>query len=250
MEIGNVPHDVPLTESPALTASGGHFANELAGVIAGQLTKLGGTVARLVGKRAREVAFGAVGAFGIATGSVAPDAWNGISGNTYTRDYVGYTLALKPQRDCKDRLPTRPTATEIDSHLRDPASYAPNERDLWHLAFDKKRENIDGTQWLDTVGNFPMKVAGFFNDHDWMAGSLKSAKGRASFFLEARNNEDIYRGYMVALDCTMPVDVVLVCPYVLGPSDKVRDSDSFLQGRICRRWEELDETTKQRLASN
>jgi hypothetical protein len=54
---------------------------------------------------------------------------------------------------------------------------------------------------------------------------------------------------MVALECVLPIDVVLVCPYVLGPDNKVSDSDPFLKGRICRRWDELDEQTKLKLAT-
>jgi hypothetical protein len=217
------------------------LATFLAAIIAPRLADAWRWVSAAVSKKAWAAVIGAVSTVGLASGYA-------VLGNTAeVRDYVGYTPALKPQRECSKPLPNPPSMKEIDEHLRDPSNYT-NETHMWRFTFDRQTEAFSGSQGLGTLTNQPIRVSGHLIDRDWIGGSIRGKKGRGTFNLNARDNEDIYRGYMIALDCSLPIDVVLVCPYVLGPAEKITVSDPFLQGKYCRRWDELNDESKLKLA--
>jgi hypothetical protein len=156
------------------------------------------------------------------------------------REMVGYTLQLTPQRDCKVPLPKQASTKEIDDYLADPQNYTKAEKDIWDIYVDTKNGSFSGVQSLETRGNSPVRVTGFIADGDWLVGSLRGQKGRGAYYLNARNNENIFRGKATALDCSLPQDVVLVCPYVLAKPD-IRELEIGLTGQVCRRFEENED---------
>lgn len=228
------------------------LATFLAGIIAPRLTGAWKWLSTTISKKVWAATIGAIGTVSLASGYAVSgsEVWSKFGSTTEVRDYVGYTPVLKPQRECSAPLPNAPSMTEIDAHLRNPTNYKDtNEKHIWRFTLDRHTEAVSGIQGLGTLTEQPIRVSGHLVDRDWIGGSVRGKKGRGTFYVNSRNNEDIYRGHMIALDCSLPVDVVLVCPYILGPADKISDLDPFVKGKFCRRWDELNDESKLKLAT-
>ena len=150
------------------------------------------------------------------------------------REMDGWVPTIKPARECKAPLSTVSTVKEIDSFLADPQNYGALQKDVWEISVNSSGE-FKGVQWLRKRGNAPMRVSGYIAKGDWVDGAIRGVKGHGSYHLEARNNEETYRGTLTALDCSLPQDMVIVCPYVLTPKDTL-ESDVGLTGQVCRRY--------------
>ena len=150
------------------------------------------------------------------------------------REMHGWAPPLKPLRDCKKPLTSQSSIKEIDEFLANPENYGGLQKDVWEITVGQNGE-FKGVQWLRTKGNAPMKVTGYLAKGDWIDGAIRGIKGHGSYHLEARNNEEIYRGTLTALECALPQDMVIVCPYVLTPTDTL-ESEVGLAGAVCRRY--------------
>lgn len=175
----------------------------------------------------KPLALGIVGASGLTTG-IAMMAPNQV------REMDGYVPVLKPQRECTAPLSRTSTAKEIDDFLADPKNYNGIEKDVWEISVNAAGE-FKGTQWLQNRGNAPMRVTGYIAKGDWIDGAIRGVKGHGEYHLEARNAEEIYRGTLTSLECSLPTDVVIVCPYSLMPKD-TPEAEVGLAGRVCRRY--------------
>jgi hypothetical protein len=175
----------------------------------------------------RPIVLGLVGATGLTTAvaTIPP---------SQVRDMDGYVPVLKPQRECTAQLSRVSTAKEIDDFLADPKNYGSLEKDVWEISVNASGE-FKGTQWLRNRGNSPMRVSGYMANGDWIDGAIRGSKGHGTYHLEARNNEETYRGTLTALDCSLPQDTVIVCPYTLVPKD-TPEAEVGLAGRVCRRY--------------
>jgi hypothetical protein len=175
-------------------------------------------------KNWRPIAISLVGATGIGA-TVLP--MNGV------HEMEGRVPAIKPMRECKAPLKTTPTVEEIDKFLANPENYD-LQKDIWEYSVNSHGE-FAGTRWLQTRGNAPMKVTGYLAKGDWVDGAIRGEKGHGVYHLEARNNEEIYRGTFTALDCSLPQDMMIVCPYALFPKD-VPEREVGMAGMVCRRY--------------
>lgn len=150
------------------------------------------------------------------------------------RQMDGWVPTIKPARECKAPLTTTSSFKEIDAFLADPQNYGDLQKDVWEISVNFGGD-FTGVQWLRERGNAPMRVTGYLAKGDWIDGAIRGVKGHGSYHLEARNNEETYRGTLTALDCALPQDMVIVCPYVLVPKG-TRESEVGLAGRVCRRY--------------
>ncbi|MET4356407.1 hypothetical protein ABIC08_006370 [Bradyrhizobium sp. RT9b] len=150
------------------------------------------------------------------------------------REMDGYAPGLKPQRDCKAPLSRTSTSKEIDDFLADPSNYGNPQKDVWEISVSASGA-FTGTQWFRKRGESPMRVTGYIANGDWIDGAIRGVKGHGAYHLEARNNEEIYRGTFTALECSLPQDTMIVCPYSLVPKD-TPEAEAGLAGRVCRRY--------------
>lgn len=150
------------------------------------------------------------------------------------REMDGYSPGLKPQRDCKAPLSRTSTTKEIDDFLADPNNYGNPQKDVWEFSTSASGF-LTGTQWFRKKGESPMRVTGYIASGDWIEGAIRGVKGHGAYHLEARNNEETYKGTFTALECSLPVDTMIVCPYSLVPKD-TPEAEAGMAGRVCRRY--------------
>lgn len=128
------------------------------------------------------------------------------------------------------------TAAQIDALLADPQNYD-NEAREWKIAVSGER--FRGKQYAPSakVDHLPVSVTGSMRERSFFLATMVGQKGEGIYRLTADPAEDgVYRGRQIALDCA--VNVVLSCPYFIGPEDKVETMRKMAQtAGPCRRFE-------------